>query len=369
MNILLISARADHGGGPHSTFKLAREFNKRGHSMYVAVPKDRPYFDMLCSELGAPSIVEIPHRKVSLIALYEVASFIRRNSIQLLHSNGKGAGAYAKLLSAFTGVPFIHTPRGIHVFEYSRIKMWLYRKYENSFNNRCKAVVFVSESEKLRSENLSLWSSVPNLVINNGISLNRTRENVRNSIPRSIPFHKHDFVVATITRFDVSKNMSEAFLIARLCPDICFLWIGDGPDSQLLKDEAFQMGVNNVHFFGESDDPIKLLAYCDVYLSTSRWEGLPNSLLEAGLMALPCVVTRVTGNIDVVRDGENGFLYDLGDTTTAAMRLKNLKTNDSLRSRLAFNARKRIEEYFSDDVMFEQYQSLYCTSIGDQVSL
>ena len=363
MNILLITARADHGGGPRSTLNLAREFSKRNHSIFVALPRDKPYFDVFRQTLGPSSLVEIPHRKISLSALYRVATFIRYHRIQLLHSNGKGAGAYAKLLSVLCGVPFVHTPRGISVFAYSRLKIWSYRSYENSFNRYCKTVVFVSESEKRWAEELGLWDKVPNLVIKNSISLARTQDNVRASTKRLLPFGEHHFVVATIARFDVAKNMGEAFQIAIACPDIKFLWIGDGPDREQLETKAFELGVKNIHFFGESADPISLLAFCDAYLSTSRWEGLPNALLEAGLMSLPCVVSKVIGNVDVILEGENGLLYGLGKIESAVRCLNRLKADLILCRRLGSKARKHIEDCFSDSYMFGQYDALYRRSI------
>ena len=364
MNILFISVRADHGGGPYSTFKLASEFADRNYRVYAALPKDKPYYDLFCSKLSADAVVTIPHRKVSWRAIYRLATFIKANKIQIIHSNGKGAGAYAKFLSILCRVSFIHTPRGIHIFSYSRLGLYLYRLYENNFNFYCKCVVFVSESEKEKARKLSLWSSVPVAVIANGINLSKTRESVRMSLEGKKSHALSKFTVATTTRFDNSKNMDEALEIARICSEIEFVWIGDGPDKERIVEKARLTGSNNIIFWGESENPVNLLAYCNAYLSTSRWEGLPNALLEAGLMSLPSVASKVTGNIDVVSDGYNGFLYNLGDIKTAAKRLRYLRANKDASEKLGRLARANIENHFSEEKTFMLYHSAYKEAVA-----
>ena len=65
---------------------------------------------------------------------------------------------------------------------------------------------------------------------------------------------------------------------------------------------------DTVEFLGEVSDVPGVLARADVYVQPSFQEGLPNAVLEAMAMGLPIVATRVSGNEDVVADGDNGLL-------------------------------------------------------------
>jgi len=99
-------------------------------------------------------------------------------------------------------------------------------------------------------------------------------------------------------------------------------------------------------------DVAELMKASEVFLYASLWgEGIPRAILEAMACGKPVIATRVSGIPEVVRDGETGFLVNVGDYHgLAEMALKVLK-DDELRARLGRNARRLIEEEFSYDVI------------------
>ena len=119
-------------------------------------------------------------------------------------------------------------------------------------------------------------------------------------------------VVTTISRFDYAKNMSLAYEIAKNFKDnssIVFLWLGDGDDRIKFESMAQKDGANII-FTGFADEVPAYLSATDIYLSTSRWEGLPYALIEAQSLGIPIVATNVVGNNEVVENGKNGFLFE-----------------------------------------------------------
>ena len=362
MHVLLISARADHGGGPKSTLRLARGMLQGGIEVSAAIPQDKPYFDQFRSLLGESNICVLPHRQLTLRALLASKRYCRDHAVTLLHSNGKGAGVYAKLLSGILNIPYVHTPRGVHTFGYGAATMIAYRLYENSFRGSCKAVVFVSQSERDVAKAKRLWVGFRQEVIPNGIDddLINSEDTVD---ARTARREERPFTVVTITRFDLAKNMEEAYEVAKRCPQVRFVWIGDGDDRTALQYRADAEDVKNIVFSGFDDNPIKRLGDFDCYLSTSRWEGLPNALLEAGLVSLPSVASRVTGNVDVIVDGHNGLLYEPGNAADAATKVLSL-ANDLDRSRtLGRAARQVVLVRFSAKATVERYRRLYVESV------
>jgi glycosyltransferase involved in cell wall biosynthesis len=91
-----------------------------------------------------------------------------------------------------------------------------------------------------------------------------------------------------------------------------FTIAGGGPDLERLRARTQELGLTeNVQFLGECSDVHQLLRSSDIFLNTSRYEGMPISVLEAMAMALPIVATEVAGNTELVRHGDNGLLAPL----------------------------------------------------------
>jgi glycosyltransferase involved in cell wall biosynthesis len=148
------------------------------------------------------------------------------------------------------------------------------------------------------------------------------------------------------------------------CPECHFYWIGDGPDKKNIENIVNDKKIKNITFLGETDNIKNILKMCDCYLSTSRWEGLPNCLLEAGFVGLPSIVTRVTGNIDVIIDGLNGFYYDLHDIEAAATHIRFLMENKEVCLQMGMAAENRIKKYFNESTTFDKYFNLYIKCIS-----
>ncbi|MBN3770517.1 glycosyltransferase, partial [Burkholderia sp. Se-20378] len=85
-----------------------------------------------------------------------------------------------------------------------------------------------------------------------------------------------------------------------------FVWIGDGDDA--LKARLAEAGVEVTGWLPH-DEVARRLDRADVYLSTSSWEGMPVSVIEAMLAGRPVVVSDCAGNVDVVRHLQTGVVY------------------------------------------------------------
>ena len=101
-------------------------------------------------------------------------------------------------------------------------------------------------------------------------------------------------------------------------------------------------------------------AHC--YISTSKMEGLPLSVLSAMAYGLPVVASNVTGNIDIVKDNRNGYLFELDEPAAAAKALYLLYSDSDLFGVLSANARETVIENYNADRMadetLEQYRIL-----------
>jgi L-malate glycosyltransferase len=136
--------------------------------------------------------------------------------------------------------------------------------------------------------------------------------------------------------------------------------VGPGNDRQQLTELAGTMGIaDRVQFVGAVDNPAEYLRAADVFVLPSVAEGMSNSLLEAMATALPCIVSGIGGNTDLITDHETGRLV-MAPTAQAWSEclLEQLENFDAAR-RLGAAARERIDREFAHSVVVDRYLELY----------
>ena len=363
MKILYISVRADYGGGPEHLFQLIKTDDT--NESFVAIPssendKNQIYWNKIGNCIGFDRLISIPFRKFHLSDLLKLKKIIKKEKINIVHSHGKGAGLYSRLLKILRGntIKIVHTFHGLHVGEYDILKKSIYLFYEKLFSLLTDRFIHVSESEKKQFSGFGVGFNNKATVIINGTPVIEEQDlcNNKSMILKKYPQLKKRKVVVSITRFDHPKNMWLALEIASLLPEYTFLWIGDGPDKKTLEKKVQNLGLKNIIFTGFHDNPVHLLTGCDVYLSTSLWEGLPLSLLEAMSVGLPVVASDVVGNNDVVKNN-TGSLFPLNNPQEACDQIKFWIRNCSPERKK--NIMLYHKENFSSDTMCVETRKLF----------
>ena len=143
-------------------------------------------------------------------------------------------------------------------------------------------------------------------------------------------------------------------------PSARFLIVGDGPLRSELETQAQQLDLFPAMIFtGVRTDIPAVLSALDVFVLSSRWEGLPNAVLEAMASARPVVATAVDGVQGVVTFGENGLLVSPGDSTALAAACQKLASDPDMRDRLGQAGYGYVVEHHSLDVMIDKYATCY----------
>jgi L-malate glycosyltransferase len=136
--------------------------------------------------------------------------------------------------------------------------------------------------------------------------------------------------------------------------------VGPGSDRQRLTEMAGKLGISDrVQFVGAVDNPADYLRAADVFVLPSVAEGMSNSLLEAMATALPCVVSGIAGNTDLVTDRETGRLVMEPTAEAWSKILLELLENPSDARRLGMAARERIDREFAHRVVVDRYVDVY----------
>lgn len=124
--------------------------------------------------------------------------------------------------------------------------------------------------------------------------------------------------------------------------------VGDGPARHGLEQLSRELGLTDrVEFRGASRQVPELLAAARVFVLSSRYEGMPNALMEAMAQGLPAVATAVGGVAEIMIDGETGVIVPPEDPEALARAIASLLSDDERASRLGQAAKARIQERFS----------------------
>ena len=352
--ILLITASAKTGGGPSHIF-LLKDLLKDQFDFYLAMPR----FNGKNKKIDFKKYLEIAERKVLIKDIINLIIFSRKNSIDIIHAHGKGASVIARIIKIFLKKPLIYTFHGIHTRCLNKLKKYFYIIYENMTGWLDDDKVFVSLSEKEQAINLKLFIRKNHSIINNS---------TENRIPLEIKKNKNNFKIGiknqkkniiSICRLVDQKNIFEIFEIARNLQIYNFIILGDGYLMNKAKFFIKSKKINNVYLFGKKNDVFKYLYESDLFLSTSLYEGHPISILEAMSIGLPIVASKVIGNIDTIKDNYSGLFYRLGDINQAVYCIQRIMNDNSLKSKISFNAFSSHRKLFTTNKMKKSYLALY----------
>jgi glycosyltransferase involved in cell wall biosynthesis len=136
--------------------------------------------------------------------------------------------------------------------------------------------------------------------------------------------------------------------------------VGDGPERPALEALALELGIaERVTFTGALPHEQALLAIraADLFLLTSRTEGLSHALLEAMQLGTPCIASEVGGNPEVIEDGADGLLVSYGDLDMLVGALLWLLDNPARRRAVARAARRSVRR-FSWDALVDSTEAL-----------
>lgn len=142
--------------------------------------------------------------------------------------------------------------------------------------------------------------------------------------------------------------------------------VGSGPLASDVADEAKTLGiVDRVEVIGAVDDVMPHLEWAGVLLMTSRTEGLPGAVLEAGAASVPTVAVDVGGVGEAVRDGVTGFVVDRSEGAEGLARaLSKLAADPDLARRMGRDARLSIKERFAMDHIVSGYAARLAEVLG-----
>lgn len=375
MSVTRIVTRLNVGGPARQELALTGALRKAGLSTELVTGRPDSAEGLASGSDAADKVVSSLRRSINprrdLQAFLALSAHLRSRRPDVVHSHLAKAGGLGRLAARACGVPVtVHTFHG-HVLQgyFSSRVTDAFVQAERCLARHTDALVAVSAC--VRDELLSLGVGRPDQwhVIPLGLDLEAFRRSQdpvqvcrqRLGLPSGGP------LVALVGRLASVKDpgtfLQAARHVAEAFPAASFVVAGDGELRRLMERRGRELLGDRVQFLGWVDDMASLYRATDVVLLTSRHEGTPAALIEAGAAGCPVVATDVGGVRDVVTDGVNGYLVTPGDARAIASATMAV-LSDPARALALGAAGRRTSQRFSVDRLATDLGALYETLLA-----
>ena len=330
--------------------------------------KNNTQFVAECKRDGI-NIIDIPFRRGGFITnIFQIPvlnKFLKREKFDIVHVHTETGGFMLRLsclIQSKCNTKFVYTPHGMSFWKGSSLKSQLvYRPLERWI---CSAMDMNLGMNMEEVENLEQWNKrTAHYVHGVGLDVARMQNPVRSreQMREEFGLTESDKFIASIGELDDNKNhITVIKALATLGrKDFKYVVCGVGPNKDMLLAEAEHMGLKeNVILAGYRSDIPDVLNAADIFVFPSFHEGMPVSALEAMACGLPIICSEIRGNVDIIREGDNGYLFQPSDVETLARKLEYLLDDAEKRKIMGLKNKENVKD-FSLESVTEELKKIY----------
>ncbi|MBD3369321.1 glycosyltransferase [Candidatus Fermentibacteria bacterium] len=363
------------GGSQMNTLISCREMLSRGYRSGIVTGPDNPEEGMLLNlarEWGIP-VHLAPHLRRSIspfcdfLAGLEVRRTLLREEYTILHTHSAKVRVLGRLFANHnTGAKIVQTAHGWPFYSsMSPLRRKVYIALEKLGFGLADATVVVTFRDRDKAVAAGIGKPGDFRVIRSGVEFGPFLEQRGNSTSsrEMLGIDPDRPVVGSVMRICNQKApdhfVSTAARVLQQKPNTLFLVVGDGPHRLKMESMIASHGLEDGFLLlGSRTDVHRILPAMDVFLLTSRHEGLPRALLEALAVGVPAVATDVGGVTELLDGERNGLIYEYGDIEGLAGGAIDLLENPARGRALLSNVDRDLEA-FSARRMVDDLQALY----------
>jgi len=234
-------------------------------------------------------------------------------------------------------------------------------KYSMEHSDAVTAVSDWLKKETEREFNLT----VPLRTIYNFVDTEKFK---RVAVRRCRLTERDEKIIMHVSNFRPVKRVTDVIRVFRKVSDCVpsrLVMVGDGPERLSAVGVAKQLGITDrIRYLGNQADIEEILPCADLVLQPSEHESFGLVALEAMACQVPVVATASGGICEVIRNGKEGYLCEVGDIDSMAKHAAELLTDPAGMREMGVRGRQRAEELFSKDKIVLEYERLYREVLG-----
>jgi len=349
LSLFQLDAGREWRGGQRQSFFLTRELMRAGYPVHFYVQPASPLFER-AREAGLPAVPLRTRSEVDLGAVLRLAAAMKMRRCRLAHFHDAHSLAVGSAAAALAKVPIRIISRRVDFP--IRSNALSRKKYTRDIDR----IIAISDGVRRVLVEGGIDRRLIT-VVPSGIDFTPYEEAAESDyLHRELGFTQDDFLVGIVAHLADHKGHTYLIRATRLlkeqAPRIKVVIVGDGPLRLDLDRQVRQDGVSDMVFFlGFREDVPRLLGSLDLFVLSSKLEGMGTSIMDAMASRLPVVATRVGGIPEVVEDGRTGLLVPPQDPESLADAILRLYRDRKLAARLGGKGYDVVHEKFSAQSM------------------
>lgn len=370
VRIVFCITELDAGGAERALTQLVTNLDRSQWDSHVICLGPRGHFTDVLEAAGIPVICLNAGGLLSLPrVLFQLTRWLSRLRPELLQTFLFHANILGRVAAYWARVPIVVC--GLRVAEYR--SRW-YGRIDRWTNSIVTTNVCVSQGVADFSAQRSKLPVNKIVVIPNSVDISR----FANSTPADLTelgIPANSRVLISIGRLEHQKGIDilldaiaamtvdspkRVDAISRVPADTHFLIVGDGPDAHRLREQADRNRISHcVHFAGRREDVPALLAASVALILPSRWEGMPNVVLEAMAAARPVIATRVEGIAELIQDEVTGLIVPVEQPEALAKAINTLLSDPQFLASAGRRSQDVVVNGFAVPTVVQMYSELY----------
>ena len=299
-----------------------------------------------------------PFSKNTLVAYHQLKKLINSEQYDLIHCHTPVGGILTRLAARKArkkGTKVIYTAHGFHFYKGAPLINWLiYYPTEKICSYFTDALITINQEDfkfakdKLKAKKVFYIPGV-------GVETSKFQSVVvdKKEMRQKLGLSAENIVLLSVGELNTNKN--HQIIIKALAKindsNIHYVVAGVGDNQMNLLSLSKELGVQkNVHLLGYRSDIAELCHSADICCFPSLREGLSVSLMESMSTGLPCVVSKIRGNVDLIDHGQGGFQNDPNSVDEFAQSISTLINNKDLISIMGQYNQAKIREFDTKNV-------------------
>ena len=297
-----------------------------------------------------------PYDILKLVRSYsELKKLIQKEKYTCLHCHTPVAGMIARLAAIGTETKVIYTAHGFHFYKGAPLQNWLLYYPVEKWLSRYTDVLITINKEDYQRAKKKFHAKETKYIPGVGIDVEKIRavQVDREKKREELGIGKDDFLLLSVGELNKNKNHEVVIrAIAELRnPKIKYAICGKGPLKEYLEELAEKLGVRNQLFLlGFRTDVIEICKSADVFVFPSKREGLSVALMEAMACGLPCVVSKIRGNVDLIEQSKGGVFVENVSPSRCALVMRKILADAPRRKEMGWYNLKKSEKFGIDKV-------------------
>lgn len=332
------------------------------------ITTDLPFDVKLYNSNTYRSILSFKDNK---IAYKNLINLLSKGDFEVIHCNTPIGGMIGRLCGKKKKIKkVIYTAHGFHFYKGAPLfNNTILKLAERIMAHWTDAIITMNQEDYEAAKKFKL-KKYGKVYFVHGVGIDiedfkNVKINVKNK-RKELNIKDDDIVLISVGDVVQRKNYSLALDVIAKCnnPKLKYLICGLGPEMENLKNKAKSLGIENqIMFLGFRKDIKELLKISNIFLFTTTQEGLPRSLMEAMASGLPCIVSKIRGNVDLIENDKGGFCCDTIDEYVQAINTI-IKSKNKVKKYIDHNL-KIIKQYDIENVKREIKQIYKDVLVGD----